>query len=70
MGKKHKLLEKLKRMPKDFTFEEARTLLESFGYTMRAGGKTGGSRVKFYLGKKVFCNAQAPSKKRIAGVSN
>ena len=54
MSKRHKLLERLKRMPRDFTFQEARTLLESFGYAMSMGGKTSGSRVKFHLGKKVF----------------
>jgi len=28
--------------------------MESCGYTMSTGGKTSGSRVKFYLGKKIF----------------
>ena len=54
MGKKDKLLERLKSNPKDFTFNEACTLLESLGYTVSTGGKTSGSRVKFYRGSKVF----------------
>ena len=54
MGRKEKQLERLKGMPKDFTFDEARALLESCGYIMSNSGKTSGSRVKFYLGKKVF----------------
>ena len=54
LGKKEKQLERLKGMPKDFTFDEARVLLESCGYIMSNSGKTSGSRVKFYLGKKVF----------------
>jgi hypothetical protein len=54
MSKKAKLLARLSKRPKDFTFEEARTLMESFGYVTSHGGKTSGSRVKFYLGKKVF----------------
>ena len=54
MGKKEKQLKRLENLPKDFTFDEARSLLESCGYVMSKGGKTGGSRVKFYLGKKVF----------------
>ena len=32
LGRKEKQLERLKAMPKDFTFDEARALLESFGY--------------------------------------
>ena len=54
MGKKEKLLNRLKGNPKDFTFSEVRSLLESCGYIMSKGGKTSGSRVKFFLGKKVF----------------
>ena len=54
MSKKEKLIERLKRIPKDFTFDETCTLLESCGYIMSNKGKTSGSRVKFYLDKKVY----------------
>jgi len=54
LSKKQKLLERIKKIPKDFTFAEAKSLMESFGYVMSTGGKTSGSRVKFYLGKKIF----------------
>ena len=54
MSKRDKLLDRLKEVPKNFTFDEARALLESCGYVMSNSGKTSGSRVKFYLGKKVF----------------
>ena len=54
MSKRDKLLERLKKAPKDFTFTEARALLETCGYTMSTCGKTSGSRVKFYLGQKIF----------------
>ncbi|MGN0163012.1 MAG: type II toxin-antitoxin system HicA family toxin [Candidatus Ornithomonoglobus sp.] len=47
MGKKEKLIERLKSNPKDFTFEEMRTLLELLGFEMLNKGKTSGSRVKF-----------------------
>jgi hypothetical protein len=47
LSQKDKLLERLLSRPKDFTFNEAATLLASFGYTERKGGKTGGSRVAF-----------------------
>jgi len=54
VSKRDKLLDRLKEVPKNFTFDEARALLESCGYVMSNSGKTSGSRVKFYLGKKVF----------------
>ena len=47
MGKKEKLIRKLKNSPKDFTFEEMRVLLELLGFVMSNKGKTSGSRVKF-----------------------
>jgi hypothetical protein len=54
VGRKQNQLKRLKYIPKDFTFDEACSLLESYGYVMSSSGKTSGSRVKFYLGKKVF----------------
>jgi hypothetical protein len=47
MGKKEKLIEKLKSKPKDFTFDEAETLLGYFSYSRSNKGKTSGSRVMF-----------------------
>jgi hypothetical protein len=47
MGTKEKLIERLKRLPTDFTFEEAERLLTLFGYTKYNKGKTSGSRVMF-----------------------
>lgn len=47
MGKKEKLIAKLKSNPKDFTFNEMQSLLEALGFTMYNKGKTSGSRVKF-----------------------
>jgi len=54
LGKKEKLIARLKSKPKDFTFDEAKTLLEFLGYFMHNSGKTSGSRVCFSKGKKVF----------------
>ena len=54
MSRNDKLIERLRSKPKDFTFNEARLLLESFGYAMSSSGKTSGSRVCFIRGKKVF----------------
>lgn len=50
MGKKDKLIAKLKSIPKDFTFEEMQTLLEMLGFQRSNKGKTSGSRVKFFKG--------------------
>jgi len=47
MGKKEKLIKKLKERPKDFSFDEAETLLNCFGYRRSNKGKTSGSRVMF-----------------------
>lgn len=50
MGKKEKLIAKLTSTPKDFTFDEIKTLLEMRGFVMSNNGKTSGSRVRFMKG--------------------
>ena len=47
MGQKKKLIEHLKSKPKDFTFNDAETLLGYFDYKRSNKGKTSGSRVMF-----------------------
>ena len=47
MGQKEKLIKKLKSKPKNFTFEEAETLLRYFTYGRSNKGRTSGSRVMF-----------------------
>ena len=47
MGKKEKLISKLRSNPKDFTFDEAETLLGYFSYQRSNKGSTSGSRVAF-----------------------
>lgn len=47
MGQKEKLIQKLKSKPKDFTFDEAETLLQYLDYFRSNKGKTSGSRVVF-----------------------
>lgn len=47
MGQKEKLIEHLRSKPKDFTFNDAETLLGFFDYRRSNKGKTSGSRVMF-----------------------
>jgi predicted RNA binding protein YcfA (HicA-like mRNA interferase family) len=47
MGMKEKLIERLKQLPKDFTFDEAERLLTVLGYVKSNKGRTSGSRVMF-----------------------
>jgi len=50
MSTKEKLIERFKKQPKDFTWEELVRLLVIFGFTMDNKGKTSGSRVVFEKG--------------------
>ena len=47
MGQKEKLIKKLKSRPKDFTFDEAETLLGYFTYGRSNKGRPSGSRIMF-----------------------
>lgn len=47
MGQKEKLIQRLKSKPKDFTFDDAETLLNHLNYIRSNKGKTSGSRVIF-----------------------
>ena len=51
MGKKDKLIQRLKAKPKDFTFDEAESLLNFFDYERSDKGRTSGSRVCFKSSK-------------------
>lgn len=64
MGTKEKLIERLKKLPKDFTFDEAERLLSMFGYVKSNKGKTSGSRVLYYKWGKipVFLHRPHPQK--------
>ena len=47
MSELEKLKERLKSLPKDFTYDEAKSLLTKLGFEESNKGKTSGSRVKF-----------------------
>ena len=52
MGTREKLIERFKRQPIDFTFDEMEMLLSFFGYVKSNNGKTSGSRIIYRNGDK------------------
>ena len=50
MGRKEKLIARLKSKPKDFTFDEMQNLLKLLGFEMSNKGKASGSRALFKNG--------------------
>ena len=47
MSRLEKAIERLKSVPKDYTYSEAKYLLGQLGFVETNKGKTSGSRVKF-----------------------
>ena len=47
MSRIEKEVDRLKSKPKNFTYEEAKKILNNFGFNEYNKGKTSGSRVKF-----------------------
>lgn len=47
MGTKDKLIERFKRQPKDFSFDELTRLFGVLGFEVSQKGKTSGSRIEF-----------------------
>jgi hypothetical protein len=52
MGTKQKLIERFKRQPKDFTFNELIRLFQVLGFEVSQKGKTSSSRVEFVNSEK------------------
>lgn len=50
MSRKEKLIARFLSQPKDFQYDEAKTLLKYFGFEECHKGKTSGSRVEFIRG--------------------
>ena len=61
--KPEKLIERLKTKPKDFTYDEAKNILNNLGFYENNKGKTSGSRVEFQngLGIKIVLHKPHPS---------
>jgi aryl carrier-like protein len=61
MGTKEKLIERFKRQPKDFTFNELTRLFQILGFEISQKGKTSGSRIEFVnLEKDLTFGANKP----------
>lgn len=52
MSQKEKLKNRLRSLPKDFTYSELVSLLQQLGFEEDSKGKTSGSRVRFYHPEK------------------
>ena len=48
MSTEEKMIERLKSIPADYTYSEAKTLARHFGYQEMHKGNTSGSRVMFF----------------------
>ena len=60
MSKIEKAIKRLKSKPKDFTYEEAKKILNSFGFIEYTKGRTSGSRVVFIRDGKVAIEMHKP----------
>lgn len=60
MSKLEKLIERLKTKPKDFTYDEAKNILNNLGFYENNKGKTSGSRVAFVNSKNVKIDLHKP----------
>ena len=63
MSKIEKQIERLKSKPKDFTYDEAKSILNNFGFMEYNKGKTSGSRVEFKdkNGRKIILHKPHPN---------
>ncbi len=63
MSKLEKEIERLKSKPKDYTYEEAKSLLNKLGFIENNKGRTSGSRVEFkdIYGRKITLHKPHPS---------
>lgn len=65
MSKLKKEIERLKSKPKDFTYDEAKKILNNFGFIENNKGKTSGSRVKFIDKQNRIIELHKPHPKNI-----
>lgn len=63
MSRKDKLIKRLKSKPKDFTYDELKTILNYLDFDEYSKGATSGSRVEFKdrLGRKIILHKPHPN---------
>ncbi len=65
MSKLEKEIKRLKAKPKDFTYDEAKKILNNFGFVENTKGKTSGSRIRFVDGENRTIDLHKPHPKNI-----
>lgn len=65
MSRLEKEIERLKSKPKDYTFDEAKSLLNKLGFFEYNKGRTSGSRVEFIKNGEVEIELHKPHPKNI-----
>ena len=60
MSKLEKEIERLKSKPKDYTYDDAKSLLNKLGFYENNKGKTSGSRVTFINNENVKIDIHRP----------
>ena len=65
MSRLEKEIERLKSKPKDYTYDEAKSLLNKLGFFEYNKGRTSGSRVEFIKNGEVEIELHKPHPKNI-----
>lgn len=65
MSRKEKLIRRIKRHPKDFTWRELATVLGMLGFKERANAATGGSRRSFLHPDGIFVSLHEPHPQKV-----
>ena len=65
MSRLEKEIERLKSKPKDYTYDEAKSLLNKLGFFENNKGRTSGSRVEFIKNGEVEIELHKPHPKNI-----
>ncbi len=65
MSKIEKIIERLKSKPRDFTYYEAKIILNNFGFEEYTKGRTSGSRIAFINNNNIKYELHKPHPRNI-----
>lgn len=65
MSKLEKEIERLKARPRDYTYDEAKSLLNKLGFIENNKGRTSGSRVAFFNKDNIKIDLHKPHPKNV-----